>query len=269
MLISVLTPTFSSGNTIVKNVNSIVTQTYKNFEHIIVDNLSKDNTISIINKIYKENNLLNSLQIISEQDTGISDAFNKGIKTAKGEIIGILNSDDEYFNNKVFERVIKAFNDNEIIFVHGDIFFDDPVYGSNRRKPLLCPITTAMPYNHPSMFFRKVVYEKYGFYDEEFKYAMDYALIIRYEKIIPDFREKGKYLKGDPITVMHSGGASWENELKSIKEYKIVLKDYDFWNFSAKKQYFFRTFRTWLKKILSDLHLTFLVKLWRMNKWKN
>ncbi|MFZ0455780.1 MAG: glycosyltransferase family 2 protein [Ignavibacteriaceae bacterium] len=269
MLISIITPTFNSEKTIEKNVKSIINQTYKNFEHIIIDNLSKDNTIDIINKIYKENNLIESLHIISEPDRGIADAFNKGIEKAKGEIIGILNSDDRYFNNNVFQKVNHSFKDKEIIFVHGDVYFDDPVYGSNIRRPLLCPITTTMPYNHPTMFFRKDVYEKYGSYNESYKYTMDYELIMRYEKKIPDFRNKGKYLKGEPIAVMHSGGASWKYEMESIKEYKNALKKYDFWDFNARKEYFLRIFRTRLKKIFNDLHLNFLVKLWRKNKWGN
>ena len=179
MLISIITPTFNSEKTIAKNVKSVINQTYKNFEHIIIDNQSKDNTISIINKIYRENNLLSSLHIISERDTGIANAFNKGIKNAKGEIIGILNSDDRYFNNDVILKISEAFMDKEIIFTHGDVYFDDPIYGSNIRKPLLCPITTTMPYNHPTMFFRKEVYEKYGIYNEAYKLTMDYELIMR------------------------------------------------------------------------------------------
>ena len=269
MLISIITPTFNSENTIEKNVKSIIYQTYKNFEHIIIDNKSKDNTIDVINKIYRETNLIDSLHIISEPDKGIAEAFNKGIKNAKGEIIGILNSDDTYFNDKVFQKVLEAFNDKETIFVHGDIYFDDPVYGSNIRRPLLCPVTTTMPYNHPTMFFRKEVYEKYGNFNAEFKYTMDYELIMRYEKRIPGFRNKGKYLKGEPIAVMHSGGASWKYELESIREYKNSLKEYGYWDFNAKKEYFFRIFRTRLKMIFSDLHLNFIVKLWRKNKWGN
>ena len=267
MLISIITPTFNSEKTIKKNVKSIINQTYKNFEHIIIDNQSKDNTIGIINKIYEENNMLGALRIISEPDKGIADAFNKGIKNAKGEIIGILNSDDRYFNDNVFQRVQVALNDKETIFVHGDVYFDDPVYGSNIRRPLLCPITTTMPYNHPTIFFRKEVYDKYGSYNESYKYTMDYELIMRFERKIPDFRNKGKYLKGEPVAIMHSGGASWKYELESIKEYKNALIEYDFWDFNAKKEYFLRIFRTRLKKIFNDLHLNFLVKLWRKNKW--
>ncbi len=269
MLISIITPTYNSEKTIEKNVKSVINQTYKKFEHIIIDNQSKDNTIDIINKIYKENNLSDLLHIVIEPDRGIADAFNKGIRNAKGEVIGILNSDDSYFNSDVFQNVIEAFKDKETIFVHGDVYFIDPVYGSNIRRPLLCPVATTMPYNHPTMFFRKEVYEKYGMYNEKYKYTMDYELIMRYEKKISGFRSRGKYLQGEPIAAMHAGGASWKYELESIKEYKNALKENGFWNFSAGKEYFFRIFRTRLKKIFNDLHLNFLVKLWRKNKWEN
>jgi glycosyltransferase involved in cell wall biosynthesis len=269
MLISIVTPTYNSKKTIERNTRSVINQTSKNFEHIIIDNLSKDNTIEIVKKVYEESNLSDHLRIISEKDDGISDAFNKGIKAAKGEIIGILNGDDAYYNNKVFERILEAFKDERIIFVHGDIYFDDPVYGSNIRKPLLCPITTAMPFNHPSMFIKKEIYEEYGFYEKSYKFAMDYALIIKFEKEISQFREKGKYLQGDPIAIMNSGGASWKHELGSIEEYKQALKEFGFWDANAKKQYKLRIFRTKLKKILNDLHLSFFVKLWRKNKWGN
>ena len=78
MKISVITPTFNSEKTIAKNVESILKQSYKDFEHIIIDNLSSDKTLEIVRQLYKD--LPSNLRIISEKDTGISEAFNKGIK---------------------------------------------------------------------------------------------------------------------------------------------------------------------------------------------
>ena len=174
MLISIITPTFNSEKTIEKNVNSIVHQTYKNFEHIIVDNQSKDNTIEIINKIYEKNNLSNSLKVISEPDTGISNAFNKGIKSANGEIIAILNSDDEYFHSEVFQKVIKI--------VHGNVFFNDPIYGSNVRFPLNYGIPNGIQFIHPTMFFHHSVYDEIGLYNESYTVSMDFDIYCRLVK---------------------------------------------------------------------------------------
>jgi len=268
MKISIVTPTYNSKATISRNVTSVISQSYRNFEQIIVDNKSEDDTLSLIRQLYDENDLKDRLKIISEKDDGISDAFNKGIKATTGEIIAILNSDDTYHNDHVFEEVVKIFNDPEILFAHGDVYFDDPVYGSNIRKPLLCPVTTAMPYNHPTMFLRKEIYEKFGLFDLSYRYSMDFEFIVRLEKKFPEFKTKVKYFSDFPIAKMYSGGASWKNEIQSIKETKKALKKYDFWNSSAKKNYLLRICRTRLKKYLSVLNLNFMVKIWRNRKWK-
>ena len=267
--ISIVTPTFNSEKTVEKNIHSVISQTYKNFEHIIVDNLSKDNTISIINKIYESHKLSDKLTVISEQDSGISDAFNKGIKAAKGEIISILNSDDYYFNSNVFKEVAEAFSNPDILFAHGDIKFVDDIYGSNIRKPLLCNIKEAMPYNHPSMFLRSDIYKQYGSFDTTYKYAMDYEMICRLEKMIPAFREKGKYLSEEPIVVQLAGGDSWQNELGGIEEVKKVLMFHKLWDTDAEKYYHQRIKRTKIKGILHSLKLDFVTRLWRIKKWGN
>lgn len=267
MKISIITPTNNSEQTILKNLESVIEQTYTAYEHIIIDNLSKDHTVEIIEKVYQQNRLGEKLKIISEKDAGISDAFNKGIKHSTGDVIGILNSDDHFYDNSVFEKAAKEFNTKEILFVHGNIFFEDKLYGSNVRKPLLCPIQYAMPYNHPTMFFRKSVYEKYGTFDISYKYAMDYEFICRLEKLIPDFRKKGSYIDGNPISVMNAGGESWQNEIKGIKEVRRSLIQHGFWNLDGKFRYLNRIFRTRLKHILNIFNLNTIIKIWRNNKW--
>ena len=94
MKISIITPTFNSETTILNNVNSILNQTHLEFEHIIIDNESSDDTLKLINEAYNNRNLKEKLRIIREKDKGIAEAFNKGIEASRGEIIGILNSDD-------------------------------------------------------------------------------------------------------------------------------------------------------------------------------
>jgi len=269
MKISIITPTFNSDENIAANVNSILSQSYNNYEQIIIDNLSSDNTILTIKKLFENSGKTKQLNIISEKDNGIADAFNKGINASKGEIIGILNSDDKYFNDNVFERVINAFNDKKILFVHGNVLFIDSIYGSNIRKPLLRPVTYALPFNHPTMFFRKEIYQEFGVFDTGYNYAMDFEFICRLLKQIDDFYNKGIYLTGEPLVTMAAGGASWKNELDSIEETKRALKQYDFWNFDAKKYYTVKVFRTKIKNLLNRIHANALVKLWRKIKWRS
>lgn len=269
MLISIITPVYNSEKTIGANVNSIVSQTYKNFEHIIVDNLSKDNTIGIIKKIYEENNISEKLKIISEPDTGISNAFNKGIKTAKGDIIAILNSDDEYFHNEVFKEVIDAFKDEKTKIVHGNIYFHDPVYGSNIRFPLYYGISNGIQFNHPAMFFHRSVYDELALYNESYFVSMDFEYYCRLVKNYKNLKEISYYLKDKPLVKMNAGGESWNNEFKSIAEIKSALKEYNLWNFESRKFYYGRKFRTILKKYLSKLNMNKAVKFWRKKKWGN
>lgn len=268
-MLTIITPTFNSVKTIRRNAVSVVNQTYLNFEHIIIDNLSSDETSEVIKNVYENSGYTEKLKMVSERDLGISEAFNKGINLADGDVIGILNSDDYFYDNDVLKKVVDAFEDEKLLFVHGNIFFDDPVYGSNIRKPLLCSITKAMPYNHPTMFFRKEVYTQYGFFDTNYKFAMDFEFICRLSKSIIDFENKGCYLSGKPLVGVLAGGASWKNELDSIEESKQALKKHGFWNANAKKDYTVRVLRTKIKKLFNRIHANAIVKLWRKIKWHN
>jgi len=269
MKISIVTPTFNSETTILNNVHSILNQTYSNFEHILIDNESSDNSLNLVKKEYSIKNSIEKLRIIREKDNGIAEAFNKGIEASSGEIIGILNSDDQYYDESVLEKVANCFEDKNVLFVHGNIYFVDPLYGSNIRQPLLCPITKAMPYNHPTMFFRKEVYKQHGFFDTGYKFAMDFEFICRLSKSIIDFNSRGYYIDGKPLATMVAGGASWENELGSIKETRKALKKYSYWNFDAKKNYFLRKLRTEIKSWLSVIKMENVVTRWRKRKWEN
>ena len=269
MKISIVTPTFNSETTILNNVNSILNQTYTNFEHILIDNESSDDTLNLVKKEYSIRNSTEKLRIIREKDKGIAEAFNKGIEASNGEIIGILNSDDYYYDETVLEKIADAFKEKNVLYSHGNIYFYDPIYGSNVRKPLMCLITQALPFNHPTMFFRKEVYQEFGVFDTGYKFAMDFEFICGLIKQVDDFYNKGIYLKGEPLVTMAAGGASWENELDSIEETKKTLKKYNYWNFDARKNYILRKLRIKIKIFLSNIGLNGIVKKWRKRKWEN
>jgi len=269
MKISIVTPTFNSKTTILNNVNSILSQTYANFEHILIDNESSDDTLNLAKKEYSIRNSTEKLRILREKDKGIAEAFNKGIEASSGEIIGILNSDDQYCGESVLEKVKNCFKDKNVLFAHGEIYFYDPIYGSNFRKPLMCPITQALPFNHPTMFFRKEVYQEFGVFDTGYKFAMDFEFICRLTKQVDDFYNKGIYLKGEPLVTMAAGGASWENELDSIEETRKALKKYNYWNFDARKNYILRKLRTIIKSNLSKFGMEKIIVGWRRWKWND
>ena len=119
MLISIIIPTFNSSQTIQNNLDSIKKQTYLNYEIVVIDNNSTDDTITLI----KKNNFKN-IKTIIEKDSGIYDAVNKGILNSTGDLVSILHSDDIYNHNDVLKNVVNAFDQKKNVeIVYGDLVY--------------------------------------------------------------------------------------------------------------------------------------------------
>jgi glycosyltransferase len=267
MLISIITPTFNSANAIQETVKSVISQTYGNFEHIIVDNESKDNTLDLIKNIYKNAGIEEKLKIISEKDNGISDAFNKGIANSSGEIIGILNSDDIFYDASILSLINSALSQTGKLIAHGNIFFEDHVFGSNFRFPLRDRIL-GVGFNHPGMFVNKEVYKRTGLYNIEMHYAMDIDFFFRLQKEYGDIERVSTYINY-PLVTMKAGGVSWKNEVKALKEVKNSLIRNNLWNFNSRVYYLGRVTRTRIKAFLANIGLRRIVSVWRNNKWRS
>jgi glycosyltransferase involved in cell wall biosynthesis len=208
MKISLLTVSFNSALTIKDTISSIRSQDYKNIEYIVVDGNSTDRTIEII-KSY--DSFISKW--ISEPDKGIYDAMNKAIQMATGDVVGILNSDDFYFNNQIVSQIANAFSDESIDAVFGDLVFIDP----NNLDKVVRKYSSAKWYPskfargfmpaHPTVFIRRKYYEQFGLFKTDYKIAADYELLIRFLYV---HKLKYKYL---PITMvkMRRGGVSSRN----------------------------------------------------------
>jgi glycosyltransferase involved in cell wall biosynthesis len=118
--ISIITVVYNNKDTIKDAIESVLNQTYKNIEYIIIDGGSTDGTIDII-KSYRDK----IDKFISEKDNGIYDAMNKGLKLASGDIVGILNSDDIYFNENVILNVVAKFEESKTDSIYGDLYYVD------------------------------------------------------------------------------------------------------------------------------------------------
>ena len=173
---SIITPTLNSEKTLQRTMSSVASQTYNNFEYIIVDGGSDDNTLNIINK-----NLNIVTNWVSEKDEGIYDAMNKGIKMSQGDFIGIINSDDWYEEDALdnINEILKGETEKNIL-IHGciKVFDRDGSFlkksCSSERKPI-----HGVPFRHPSMFVSKHLYSKIGLYDKYIKYSADYEFMLR------------------------------------------------------------------------------------------
>lgn len=214
--VSIITVSYNASETIEKTICSVISQTYPNIEYIIIDGNSSDGTKEIIKKYEKHISTW-----ISEPDNGIYDAMNKGIKLATGDIIGLLNSDDYYFNSEVISDIVGFYSkaeDNSII--HGNLmrlikekkFFLKP---NNRENAIL----EGPAYLHPTMFVPRKLYQSCGLFDTKYQIAADYDLMLRLYLNGATFRYFDK-----TIVNMAVGGRSDNKRLKGfVESYNIAL----------------------------------------------
>jgi glycosyltransferase len=206
--ISILTPTFNSEKTIKDTLDSVSEQSYKNVEHIIIDGKSKDKTLDIISK-----HKIGKMKYISESDRGIYDAMNKGIKLASGDVVGILNSDDFYFHNKVIENVVKAMKDSG-----SDVCWGDLIYVGKENTNKVIRYWRSSGYTvgkfrkgwvppHPTFFVKKKIYDKCGLFNLNFRIAADYEIMLRF---LEKYNVKSCYIPGVMVK-MRIGGKSNKN----------------------------------------------------------
>jgi len=224
---SIITPSFNQGQFIEETIKSLQNQTYKNFEHIVIDGGSTDNTLKILKKY------TGKIKWISEKDKGQSDAINKGFKMAKSDILTWLNSDD-YYPPYTLEKVANFFLKNKNAFwLSGDYIVVD----KNRKEihsfvRLYKKILRLIPYdktlfitnfiNQPSTFFKKEVINKIGSLDINLRYEMDYEYWLRMIK--NGFKN---YYINIPLSYfrVHSsskGGAEFEKQFD--EEIKVAEK---------------------------------------------
>lgn len=179
--VSIITVVLNNVQHIEDCMNSVIQQAYKNVEYIIIDGGSTDGTIDIIKKYEKQISMW-----VSEPDRGIYDAMNKGIIKSTGDIIGILNSDDVYANEKAIGRVIACFSNTNADTCYGDLVYVDrrdikknirywksnSYHKDNFRRGWMPP--------HPTFFVKRKIYPKYGGFNLSFPLAADYELMLRF-----------------------------------------------------------------------------------------
>lgn len=179
MKFSIVTVCYNAASTIEETIKSVLSQSFTNFEYIVVDGGSKDGTVQILEK-YKDR-----IRYISERDKGIYDAMNKGVAMAKGELIGIIGADDFYPDTEVLTKVAAAFSKKDTDSAYGDVKFVDPNDTSkvvrfwkeenyNKQNWL----KGWMP-PHITFYLKKSAYDSFGVYTTDFTCAGDYELMLR------------------------------------------------------------------------------------------
>ena len=182
MKISIVTVTYNSEIFLPDCLVSIETQSHEDIEHIVIDGASTDRTLEILSS-----RCGNLAALVSESDSGIYDAMNKGLDLARGDIVGFLNSDDLYANSHILERVANVFvEDPELEACYADLLYVDPADTSRAvrywQASDFVPGSFARGWcpPHPTFFVRRSVYERYGNFDLSYKLAADYQLLLRF-----------------------------------------------------------------------------------------
>lgn len=224
--ISVVTAVRNSRSTIENCLASVGSQSYPSREHVVIDGLSTDGTGEILRKCSDSVDVL-----ISERDTGIYNALNKGINRCTGDIVGFLHADDLYANSDVLARVAHAFRDPAVDVVYGDLLYVSRIDVDKTvrywKAGAFAPRVLArgwMP-PHPTMYVRRSIYSEIGGFDERYRIAADYDSVLRI------FARKGVGVVYIPeiLVKMRVGGASnasLRNVLrKSAEDYRALRRN--------------------------------------------
>ena len=218
-LISIITVVFNGKQHLEETIQSVLNQTYDNVEYIIIDGGSTDGTLDIIKKYEDKIDYWGS-----EKDNGISDAFNKGIAYASGEIIGIINSDD-WYDIDALSYVAKVFLTHpECEVLCGSMkLYTEEVWRVLHSRPRL--LWTGMTVVHPATFVRAKVYRSFGLFDVTLKYAMDYDLLLRFYTSSVKFFACEHYI----LSNMRSGGVANTHRIEAYNEVITIAKRYNFY----------------------------------------
>jgi len=224
MKVSVITVCYNSEKYIRSAVESVLNQSYKDIEYIVIDGKSKDSTMNIV-KSY-EALFEGRMKWISESDNGIYDAMNKGISFSTGDLIAILNSDDVYYDNDVIKDVVSQIQQSDTDTLYGNIEFVKPdnvdvVIRKWTSSPFLAgSFRKGWHLPHPSFFVKKKLYEQYGTFDTSFEVSADFELMLR---LLEKHKVSTTYF--DRLIVkMRMGGESTGSLKKIIIGNKGVLR---------------------------------------------
>lgn len=214
MRVSIITVCLNSAKTIEDTITSVLNQSYKDIEYIIIDGVSTDGTVELVKSYGDKIN-----RFISEPDNGIYDAMNKGIKSATGDVVGFLNAGDFYAVETAILQIATSFQKNDCEVVYADLEY---VAENNPSKTIRRWI--SQPYQdglfergwhppHPTFFAKKSVFDEYGSFDLSYDIGADYELMLRFLK-----KHSIRYCYIPNVLVrMRAGG-------KSNKEVRQIIK---------------------------------------------
>lgn len=234
--VSIITASFNNIKTINDTLTSVLNQNYNNIEFIIIDGCSTDGTLELIKKREDEfKSKLTSCKLLSENDKGIADAWNKGLKLATGDIIFFLNSDD-WISNETVNKAVISLNTNNLEMVYGicnRVDEEKNYIGSFQKKYTKYRELWNFGFSFTTCFCTKKVYDAIGGFDTDYKIAIDSDFLLRC------IRSKVKFIKGSQEVFMRIGGVSTKYRFSAHKEYRNALINNGYSKILVNFSYFF------------------------------
>lgn len=218
--VSIITTTYNDSEALKKTIKQVEAQDYPNIEYIIVDGASRDDTLDVIKEA--EAHFGDRLRWISEKDSGIYDAINKGIKLATGDYIGTCF--DQFAGPDVISKMVAIMEKEGTDGVHGDLDYMDGEKIIRKWRQGQGKIRTGWMPGHPTLYLKKEVYDTYGLYKTDYRISADYEYMIR---ILKDGKVKLSYLPEVLIKMSHGGTStnSLGAYLESLKEGHRALRE--------------------------------------------
>lgn len=255
-LLTIIIPTYNSATTLFATLNSVLNQTFSDYELIILDNCSTNNTLDIIKNFASSNK---SIKWISEPDKGIYDAMNKGISLAKGEWIYFLGSDDKFYNENVLTSIFRIVKAHSPKILYGNVLIDGnagwaksgQIYAGEFTLPKLIKKNIC----HQAIFFNKIVFKKCSVFNIKYNICADWDMNLRL------WATYKFYYYDTIIAVFKGGNSSFQNEnnysnidkwLTILNSFKLKILSHEFSQFSQnflilsryyyKKKKYFKSF---------------------------
>lgn len=253
MKLSIITIVLNDVEHIEKTILSVINQPDISLEYIIIDGGSADGTLDIVKKY--ENHIA---YWISEPDDGVGDAFNKGISHATGEVIGLVNSGD-FLEPDALLQVQNAFHENNVEIVYGNVQYwneneKEYIYNADHTK-----LKQFMSINHPAVFIKNETYKQYGKFDQQYRIALDYELMLR-------FLIKGATFKyiNTVLSNMALGGLSDINWQKAYHEVYEIKKHYHIrTRVYLYVEYMYQLFKRHISNTLNHFGLGIIIQWYR------
>ena len=217
-LVSIITVCWNSEKYIRDTIESVLNQTYKNIQYIIIDGKSTDKTLSIIDE-YKER-FGDRLTLVSEKDSGIYNAMNKGLALVKGELVGIINSDD-YYELDAVEKMVEQYelHGSGVYYGYERTLKDETEYCIVRKNPHFLNETMIA---HEATFITNDIYKKIGNFNENYRIVADYDLMLRIKKAEINFFPVNAIISNFRFGGASSSRTVWLEMFKLKRNWKLV-----------------------------------------------